>query len=62
MSLYARHCIPELWVVDTEGKKLHAFRCPTGEMYAAVLSAQTPGVIPIGSLPGIEVDLSPLLR
>jgi Uma2 family endonuclease len=65
MSLYARHRIPELWVVDvqrTGGKKLHVFRKPHDLAYAEVFTAERPGLVPITKLPGVEVDLSSVFR
>jgi Uma2 family endonuclease len=59
-SLYAQHGIQELWVIDVERKKLHAFRNPTSETYADVSTPHKPGVTPITSLPGVTVDLSSL--
>jgi Uma2 family endonuclease len=60
MSLYARHGIPELWVVDVEGKRLHVFRNPAGTSYAQATASQKPGIMPIGSLSGITVNLTSL--
>jgi Uma2 family endonuclease len=60
MSLYARHAIPELWVIDVERKQLHAFRNPTGETYADASTPDKPGIMPIAALPGVTVDLSSL--
>ncbi len=60
MSLYARHRIPELWVVNVEGRQLHVFRNPAGAAYSEAIVSDKPGVMPIASLPGITLDLSPL--
>ena len=60
MSLYARHGIPELWVVDVEGKRLHVFRNPAGAAYSEVVALEKPGVLPISALPATIVDLSSL--
>src|SRR5262249_18710396 len=62
MSLYARHNIPELWVIDVKRKQLHVFRDPVEAGYREVLTATVPGVMPIASLPGVTVDLSSLSR
>jgi Uma2 family endonuclease len=62
MPLYARHGIPELWVVDVEGKQLHVFRNPAGVTYSEVITSDKPGAIPISALPGTTVDLSSLFR
>jgi Uma2 family endonuclease len=60
MSLYARHGIPELWVVDVEGRQLHVFRNPADSAYSEAIATYKPGAIAIASLNGITVDLSSL--
>jgi Uma2 family endonuclease len=61
MSLYARHGIPELWILDTAGKQLHVFRRPTGSAYEEVVIVDESRRLPVALLPGVEVDLSALL-
>jgi Uma2 family endonuclease len=60
MSLYTRYGIPELWVVNLEGKRLHIFRNPSGAAYSEAIASDKPGVMPIASLPGVTLDLSSL--
>jgi Uma2 family endonuclease len=62
MSLYARHGVPELWVVDVENKQLHVFRNPAGATYGEFITTDERGVMPISALPGTTVDLSLLFR
>jgi Uma2 family endonuclease len=59
--LYARHAIPEVWVVDVDGKRLRTFRQPVGETYQTVLESPLSGVT-FASLPDVSVDLTPLFR
>ena len=33
-AVYARHVIPEYWVVDVKGRTIHQLWAPTGEAYA----------------------------
>lgn len=61
-ALYARHGIPELWIVDLPGGQIHFYRSPTDSKYMSVSSAAEPGLIPIASLPGAGVDLTRLAR
>ena len=61
MSLYARHGIPELWIPDTAGERLHVFRRPKGSVYDEVVIVDEPRRLPIALLPGVEIDLSALL-
>jgi Uma2 family endonuclease len=65
MALYARHRIPEFWVVDVqrpERKKLHVFRSPTDVAYSEVFSTEKPGLVSITAVPGLEVDLTSVFR
>jgi len=62
MPVYARHGIPELWVVDVQGKRLRTYRRPVGSGYDEVVIQVMPsvGAVPIAALPGASVDLSTL--
>jgi Uma2 family endonuclease len=55
-TLYARHGIAELWVVDVERSVLHVFRSPSDSRYGSELTL-APGRLAIPGL-GIEVDLT----
>jgi Uma2 family endonuclease len=59
--LYARHAIPEVWIVDVDGMRLRTFRQPVGETYQTVLESPLSGVT-FASLPDVSVDLTPLFR
>ncbi|HEU4627878.1 MAG TPA: Uma2 family endonuclease [Steroidobacteraceae bacterium] len=58
--LYARHGIPELWIVDIQGNQLHVFRKPAGGEYTDSVTFRRPGPMPLALLPEVEVDLSAL--
>lgn len=60
--LYARHGVPELWVVDLENGQVHFHRHPEGDAYADISSTGQPGITPIAALAGASVDLSDVLR
>jgi Uma2 family endonuclease len=59
--LYARHGIPEYWIVEIEHSRLHFFRSPVDGCYTDVSATSTPGVIELPGLGGKTVDLSRLL-
>lgn len=59
--LYARHAIPELWVIDLENALLHFYRQPKGGAYADISATGQPALTPIGALAGIALDLSGIL-
>jgi Uma2 family endonuclease len=60
--LYARHGIPELWVIDLENTLVHFYRRPAGDAYAEISATDRPEAAPIAALAGISVDLSAVLR
>jgi Uma2 family endonuclease len=57
-KLYARHGIPELWIVDLDSRQLHLFRAPRLGEYADQTTVGA-GVLKIPTL-AIEVDLTEL--
>ena len=58
VPLYARHGIPEVWIVDLEGEQVRVFRSPAGAAYTKASVHATPGVLDIEALPGVTLDLS----
>ena len=58
VPLYARHGIPEVWVIDLENALVHFHRGPGGGAYADISATERPGVTPIAALPGLAIDLS----
>jgi len=61
VPLYARHGVPEVWVIDLENRLVHFHRQPAGETYAGITASEAPGVTPVAALAGVAVDLSGLL-
>jgi Uma2 family endonuclease len=62
VPLYARHRIPEVWIVDLEKGRLHFFRQLADGVYNQVTSTDRPGLTPVPGLEGLTVDLSRLLE
>ncbi len=60
--LYARHGIPELWIVDLQHSQVHFFSGRTGENYADVSSTPELGLTAIAAEPSVVVDLTDLLK
>lgn len=58
--LYARHGVPEYWVVDLEGRQVRFFRSPRSDQYAEVTSTDTPTVVTPVALPDVRIDLAHL--
>jgi Uma2 family endonuclease len=61
VPLYARHGIPEVWIVDLQNQELLLFRSPADGTYLDYRAAKQPGVTSVAALPGVEVDLTGLL-
>lgn len=59
--LYARHGIPEYWIVEIEKARLHFFRSPSEGRYTEVSFTDAPGVTELPGLEGKTVDLGRLL-
>ena len=57
VGLYARHTIPELWLIDVRGKRLTRYRDPTAGAYSRVDEPVRGSPVEIGGLPGVAVDL-----
>lgn len=60
--LYAKHGIPELWVIDVQGRRAHFFRGLEGKAYRQVSKSVAPSAARIEALPEAAVDLSFLKR
>lgn len=61
VPLYARHGVPEVWIIDLQGSRMLSFRSPADGKYRDETSTDAPGRTPISTLPGLAVDLSELL-
>lgn len=60
MPLYARHGIPELWLVDLENRRLEVFRQPKNDRYVEHEILEQPVRAAPQRLPQCEVELSGL--
>jgi Uma2 family endonuclease len=59
--LYARHGIPEFWVIDLKGRQVRFFRSPESGQYADVTSTGAPRVVAPVALPEVQIDLTHVL-
>jgi Uma2 family endonuclease len=59
--LYARHAVPEYWVIDLIGRQVRFFRSPESGQYADVTSTGAPGLIAPVALPDVQIDLTHVL-
>ncbi|HVE88467.1 MAG TPA: Uma2 family endonuclease, partial [Burkholderiaceae bacterium] len=59
--LYARHGVPEYWILDLPARSLRRFRKPRGDKYSDVSAFETPDIITLPGLQGVRVDLAGVL-
>ncbi len=57
IPLYARHGIPEVWLIDVEGRTLTVFETPADGAYRDEHRVQPLSVLAPKALPGVAVDL-----
>jgi hypothetical protein len=59
VPMYARHDVPEVWVLDVDGQLIHRHRSPQGGQYASTTTVQLAARISLDALAG-EIDLRSL--
>jgi Uma2 family endonuclease len=60
-SLYARHGIPEFWIVNLAGNEIEVCRSPEGEQYTSVSRIGREGILELQLLPGVAIPVATLL-
>jgi Uma2 family endonuclease len=60
-SLYARHGIPEFWIVNLTAGEVEVCRAPSGDSYASVSHVGRAGTLEPELLPGIAIPVAVLL-
>jgi Uma2 family endonuclease len=60
-ALYARHGIPELWIVNLQGNEIEVCRAPVGEEYSSVSPVGREATLEIALLPGVTIPAAALL-
>lgn len=62
VPLYARHNVPEVWILDVQHRDLHFFHTPEAGHYTHTSSTPAPGLISLHALPGPKLDLTGLFE
>jgi Uma2 family endonuclease len=62
VPLYARHGIPEVWIVDLKNNQLRTYRSPSEGHYRDTASTADPDTMSVPSVPDVSVDLSELFN
>ena len=60
MPLYARHGIPEVWLVDLNARHLEVHRHPTRRGYRELLRPENSESVALSMLPGVSISLDDL--
>jgi Uma2 family endonuclease len=60
-SLYARHGIPEFWIVNLTAGEVEVCRAPSGDSYASVSHVGRDGTLEPELLPGVAIPVAVLL-
>jgi Uma2 family endonuclease len=58
LPLYARHGVPEVWIVDLDALAIDIHRGPSGDGYEACSSEGKGRVLEVSRLPGAHVSVS----
>jgi Uma2 family endonuclease len=59
-SLYARHGIPEVWLVDVQRRQVTRYRHAVNGAYAVIDQPESGAPLEVGALAGIRVELGAL--
>lgn len=62
LPLYARHGIPEVWIVNVPARLIEVFRGPKEDSYAEESQISRDGTLTIAMLPDIAIPASTILR
>ena len=60
-ALYARHGIPEFWIVNLAANEVEVCRGPAGDQYASVARVGREGILEPELLPGAAIPVATLL-
>jgi Uma2 family endonuclease len=60
LQLYARHGIPEYWIIDVTEPRLHVFHSPDKGQYTHSDAAGRPAAVALRAMPELRIDLTGL--
>lgn len=61
LSLYARHGVPEVWLVDLAERSVAVHRDPSGESYRESRIASEGDRLTVEALPGLQLRIDEIL-
>ena len=62
IPLYARHGIPEVWIIDLENDCVRFFRSPADGQYQKTSVTPEPGIVAVPGVTGARIDLAELVE
>jgi len=60
VPLYARHGVPEVWIVDVQNDALLVYGALQDAKYALHAALERPAAAPLTRLPGVTIELAAL--
>ncbi len=61
VPLYARHGVPEVWIVALDEGKVYVHRTPTPDGYAAAHAVEAGGTLTVEALPDVQLAAQDML-
>jgi Uma2 family endonuclease len=61
LPLYARAAVPEVWLVDLDGRRVHAFRQPSGDGYRSVRGTDPGDELVPQAFPEVRIPVDEIL-
>ena len=61
-ALYARFGVPEYWVVDVRGERVHVYREPVADGYAQVIQCAAADIVSPRALPAVQIRVGALFE
>jgi Uma2 family endonuclease len=58
LALYARSCIPEVWIVNLAAEEVEVYRSPVGGVYTSVTRAGLSDNLTIAAVPGAVIPVA----
>jgi Uma2 family endonuclease len=62
VPLYARHGVPEVWIIDLEKSRVHFYRSLIDGQYQEVSATTEPEITAVPGVPDAKVDLGKLVE
>ena len=61
LPLYARHAIPEVWIIDLAARSVQVYRAPSGNEYQQIQICSSGEAIAVAAIPGLILEVDDLI-